>query len=102
MAFEKITSRKTTTYNAYGDWYIDVVETPDGFEAWIWMESYGHKSFMWGEPKEQSCGITTRKEFMSRVKALWSDYVGGYIDEVNDLEQAATDRINALTEKNAE
>lgn len=102
MAFEKITLRKTTTYNADGDWYIDVVETPDEFEAWIWMEPYGHKSFMWGEPKEQSCGTTTRKEFMSRVKALWSDYVGGYIDEVNDLEQAATDRINALMEKNVE
>ena len=33
MAFEKITLRKTTTYNADGDWYIDVVETPDEFEA---------------------------------------------------------------------
>lgn len=101
MAFEKIAGRKTTTYNAAGDWYIDVVETPDEFEAWIWMEPYGHKSFMWGQPKEQSYGIVTRKEFMDMVKVSWIDYVGGYIDEVNDLEQAATDRIDTLMGKNA-
>lgn len=102
MAFEKITLRKTITYNADGDWYIDVVETPDEFEAWIWMEPYSHKSYMWGRPKEQSYGIVTRKEFMDMVKASWIDYVGGYIDEINDLEQAATDRINALMGENAE
>lgn len=102
MAFEKITLRKTTTYNAIGDWYIDIVETPDEFEAWILMKPYSHKSFMWGEPKEQADGTTTRTEFVDRVKALWSEYVGGYIDEVNDLELAANDRINALMGKNAE
>ena len=90
---KRMTIRKTTTYQAYGDWYIDIVETDDEFEAWIWMEPYSHKSFMWGEPKEQSCGTTTRKEFMSRVKTLWSDYVGRYIDEINDLEQATMNRL---------
>lgn len=101
MAFEKMAGRKTSTYNADGDWYIDIVETPDEFEAWIWMEPYSHKSYMWGEPKEQDWGIVTRKDFISRVKALWDDYIGGYIDEVNDLEQAATNRIMMMTGENA-
>ena len=87
MAFEKITLRKTTTYNADGDWYIDVVETPDEFEAWIWMGSYCMKSLMWGEPKQQVWGVVTKKDFISRVKTLWTDYIEGYIEDVLEEEE---------------
>lgn len=81
VKMKRVTGRKTRTYHADGDWYIDIVETEDEFEAWIWMGSYGVKSLMWGSPKQQVWGIVTRKDFLDMVKAQWADYVGGYIEE---------------------
>lgn len=78
---KRMTGRKTTTYQADGDWYIDIVETEDEFEAWIWMGSCGVKSLMYGSPKQQVWGIMTRKYFFEMVKINWIDYVGGYTKE---------------------
>ena len=84
---KRMTGRKTTTYQADGDWYIDIIETEDEFEAWIWMGSYGIKSLMWGEPKQQVWGVVTRKDFIGRVKTLWTDYIEGYLEDVLEEEE---------------
>jgi hypothetical protein len=87
---------KTTTYAPGDDWRIDIVETDDEFEAWLWKDAYGHKTFMWGEPKQQTWGTVTRKEFVHRVEVLWEDYVIGYMNEVEDLETAAFERTAGM------
>ena len=79
--FKKVVGRKTTTYNPEGDWYIDVIETDDMFEAWIYLGSYGIKSLMWGSPKQQEYGTVTRKDFLDMVKANFISYANGYIEE---------------------
>lgn len=79
--FKKVVGRKTTTYNPEGDWYIDVVETDDMFEAWIYLGSYGVKSLMWGSPKQQERETVTRKYFLDMVKANFISYANGYVDE---------------------
>lgn len=79
--FKKVVGRKTTTYNPEGDWYIDVIETDDMFEAWIYLGSYGIKSLMWGSPKQQEYGTVTRKDFLDMVKTNFISYANGYIEE---------------------
>ena len=79
--FKKVVGRKTTTYNPEGDWYIDVIETDDMFEAWIYLGSYGIKSLMWGSPKQQEYGTVTRKDFLDMVKTNVIYYANGYIEE---------------------
>lgn len=49
--FKRVTNKKTATYNVFGSWYIDIIESDDMFEAWIYLKSYGIKSLMWGSPK---------------------------------------------------
>lgn len=79
--FKKVVGRKITTYNPEGDWYIDVIETDDMFEAWIYLGSYGIKSLMWGSPKQQEYGTVTRKDFLDMVKANFISYANGYVEE---------------------
>lgn len=79
--FKKVVGRKTTTYNPEGNWYIDIIETDDEFETWIYLKTHGIKSFLWGEPKQQMWGTTTRKNFVDRVKERWTDYADEYIEE---------------------
>lgn len=79
--FKKVVGRKTTTYNPEGDWYIDVIETDDMFEAWIYLGSYGIKSLMWGSPKQQEYGTVTRKDFLDMIKTNFISYANGYIEE---------------------
>ena len=79
--FKRVVGRKTTTYNPEGDWYIDIIETDDMFEAWIYLRSYGVKSLMWGSPKQQEYGTVTRKHFLDMVKTNFIYYANGYIEE---------------------
>lgn len=79
--FKKVVGRKTTTYNPERDWYIDVIETDDMFEAWIYLGSYGVKSLMWGSPKQQEGGTVIRKYFLDMVKANFISYANGYVEE---------------------
>lgn len=79
--FKRVTNKKTATYNVFGSWYIDIIESDDMFEAWIYLKSYDIKSLMWGSPKQQEWGVISRKEFLNMVKANWADYANGYIDE---------------------
>lgn len=79
--FKKVVGRKTTTYNPEGDWYIDIIETDDMFEAWIYLGSYGVKSLMWGSPKQQEYGTVTRKDFLNMVKTNFIYYTNGYVEE---------------------
>ena len=79
--FKRVVGRKTTTYNPEGDWYIDVIETDDMFEAWIYLGSYGIKSLMWCSPKQQEYGTITRKDFLDMVKTNFISYANGYVEE---------------------
>lgn len=87
--FKRVTNKKTTTYNVFGSWYIDIVESDDMFEAWIYLKSYGIKSLMWGSPKQQEWGVINRKEFLNMVKSNWADYASGYTAEFAPEEREA-------------
>lgn len=67
---------KTSTYKI-GEYMIDIVETDDEYEAWIYRSDYGVKHSMIGCDKTQ----TTRKEFMAVVEATYYEYAMRY-DEV--------------------
>ncbi len=60
--FKRVTSKKTATYNVFGGWYIDIIETDDMFEAWIYLKSYGIKSLMWGSSYMAQCTPPMRSQ----------------------------------------
>lgn len=77
----KKTEIKTITYilTGYDDFMIDIVEDEENRSAWIYRNSYGTKSLMWGEEKTQS----TFEEFLEMVEANAPDYIDEY-DELVD------------------
>ena len=48
---KRIDSLKTTTYED-GDFLIDIVETADVYEAWLYRKDYGVKDLMFGMLKK--------------------------------------------------
>ena len=48
----KRTNAKITRFES-GNWYIDIVETKDEFNAWLTRKGYGVSSHMFGSPKTQ-------------------------------------------------
>lgn len=69
---------------------IDIVETPDSFEAWIYDENYGIKELMWGEPKNNMMFnepyTQTFEEFKKLVTANIKDYIRSYYTLANGNE----------------
>ena len=55
-----LSSYKTKTYNVGQGYKVDVVETPIGYEAWLYHQDKGIKDLMFGVPEEQQ----TMKEFL--------------------------------------
>ena len=63
------TNNKTVTYRC-GEYFVDIVTTKEGYEAWIYRKDYGKKDFMFSCPKEQQSYF----EFFEIVKANIPDY----------------------------
>lgn len=83
----------TTTYDVGDGWVIDIVDNPDIFDAWIYREGVGVKSFMFGWPKVQPTSLVTDYNgFLDMVMNQWEEYKEGYEEELNDLESAFNER----------
>ena len=68
---------KTETYWCGGDWLVDVVTTPDNFEAYLYHKNCGVKKLMFGMPIEQQ----SYEEFIEIVEGNVDDYTGPYLEE---------------------
>ena len=69
-----------------GEWYIDIVETKDQFEAWLTHKSQGVSDLMFGSPKLQHTKDgeeykIDNEYFCSLVEANMIDYMKIYIEE---------------------
>ena len=78
----KKVNNKITTYEYKIKICVDIVETPDSFEAWIYDKNYGRKELMWGEPKNNmrfnEPYTQTFEGFKKLVSASVKDYLGSY------------------------
>ena len=78
----KKANNKITTYEYNKNICVDIVETPDSFEAWIYDKDYGIKELMWGEPKNNmrfnEPYTQTFEGFKKLVSASVKDYIESY------------------------
>lgn len=72
----KPTTQKITRYKK-GNFFIDIVEGPFDYEAWLSHECYGISMFMIGEDKE----VETMDDFMDSVLFVLPDFVDDYRNE---------------------
>ena len=72
---------KTTAYNVGDGFCIDIVETDDLFEAWIYHIDYGIKEYMFGSLKSDK---TDYGVFVSMARNEFDDYRDDYYSEYMD------------------
>lgn len=60
-----------TTYNPIDDVFIDIIETRDIYESWIYSKDNSTKYFMFGCPKNQN----TKADFVEMVENNLDDYL---------------------------
>ena len=86
----KKVNNEITTYEYEIKICVDIVETPDSFEAWIYDKDYGIKELMWGEPKNNirfnEPYTQTFEGFKKLVNASIKNYIGDYYMSVNGYE----------------
>lgn len=71
---------KTTTYRVDEHYLVDIVEFPDNLkEAWLYHDSYGTKTFMFGTCME------TLSSFLEIVERNLPDYIKTYNQEYVDI-----------------
>ena len=77
----------TETYDVEGSggFRVDIVETEDDFEPWLYHKKHRIKERMLGSPKAKaSTGkVTTKTDFLNMVRnnLMLVDYVGNYKKE---------------------
>ena len=78
----KKVNNEITTYEYEIKICVDIVETPDAFEAWIYDKNYGIKELMWGELKNNmrfnEPYTQTFEGFKKLVSANIENYIGSY------------------------
>ena len=77
---KEIKEIKTRTYSV--EHYIDIVETEDMYEAWLYSPGYGIKMFMIGCPKKQQSYET----FLEYVENEIGTDLELYYEDINKLE----------------
>lgn len=68
---------RTTTYKVQDEIYIDIVETDDMYEAWIYEKDSGEKMLMFGCSKAQQ----PEEEFLEIVEGNAEEYFDIYKGE---------------------
>ena len=68
---------KTETYDCDNGYLIDIVTTPEEYQAWISHKAYGVKSHMFGMPVEQQ----SYDEFREIVESNADEYIEFYRDD---------------------
>lgn len=79
----KKTEIKTTTYSYVKEYLVDIVETENDYEAYVYSKDNCYKIFMFGCPKEQQ----TKDEFIDMVKASMDDFISDYEHEIYEDEE---------------
>lgn len=83
----KKANNEITTYEYEIKICVDIVETPDSFEAWIYDKDYGTKELMWGKPKKNirfnEPYTQTFEGFKKLVSMNIKNYIGDYYMSVN-------------------
>lgn len=74
---EKITRYEFVNGNDIGDFYIDIIDKEEWYEAWLVGRKYGVESMMFGGCKKSM----TKKEFIRTVEANLDYEIALYIDE---------------------
>ncbi|MBO5891503.1 MAG: hypothetical protein J6Q30_02170 [Oscillospiraceae bacterium] len=77
----KLENIKTETYRYMGHFCIDVVETSEAFEAYIYDDQYGIKRFMFGV---QNIDGYTKEQFVQSVANNAEEHMRFYIEEYCD------------------
>lgn len=76
----KKTDTKITRYE-HGNFYVDIVETKEGIEAWLTYMNYGVSERMFGLIREQHDHTYTDDELLEIVEANLIDYEIMYMRE---------------------
>lgn len=67
-----------------GDLYcVDICEDSEARSAWLYRSNCGVKTLMWGEDIKQ----TSRDDFLDMVFCNLPDYIDGYEEDIDKLEQ---------------
>lgn len=79
----KKTKQKITRFED-GKFYVDIVETGDGFEAWIAEKDSGLSALMFGVPRRQEgMGDTTFHSFCELVEDNLAEHEANYLAFIN-------------------
>lgn len=62
---------------------IDIVETDECYEAWLYAKDYGLKTLMFGVPVDQD----SKEGFIQIVQSNAKEYLSIYYDELSKLEK---------------
>lgn len=76
MKFARTAQRTTTLkteYHGY-DFLVDIVETAESREAWIYTNTLGTKELMFGVLKKNK----TSEEFLAMVENVFEEYADSY------------------------
>lgn len=76
----KISDIKTDTYQFSENYFIDIVTSNDGYDAFLYNKNYGIKVFMFGCPRYYQ----TYDEFLGMVYVNATDYIYEYETEYLD------------------
>lgn len=65
------------------EYYIDIIETSETYEAWLYKRNYGFKTLMFGVPITQQ----SKEVFIDIVTGNVFEYIPMYCDELSILEK---------------
>ena len=82
----KKTDTKITRYE-HGNFYVDIVETENGIEAWLTYMIYGVSDMMFGLIREQKDHTYTEEELLAIVDANLIDYEIMYMKKRREEEE---------------
>ena len=82
----KKTDTKITRYE-HGNFYVDIVETENGIEAWLTYMNYGVSDMMFGLIWEQKDHTYTEEELLAIVDANLIDYEIMYMKDRREEEE---------------
>ncbi len=78
----ELTNIKTRTYEYDSNYYVDIVERNDWYEAYIYDSNIGFKSFMFGMLKSE----ISYESFLDAVLDNIDEYIESYLNDLEILE----------------
>lgn len=84
MSKYKEIKQTTRTFQHDGNYYIDIVEGPEMYEAWLYHKDYGVKMLMFGQTKAGRRSFDPLQDFIDMTLAYPQEYIETYIDRYED------------------